>query len=481
MRPGPMYSSRPRRSHRRTAGVAALLVVALAACKAAEWRFGFPYELWWFWLFAVAWAHRALIPSLTVFFSLGGAAAANEAGLWAGQPDGILRFAVMAAVFTGASLGLGEALRQRARAVETLAGTRARWKASRAEAARFRTLIDSTSMGIMTVSARGQILTANDAAHRLLSLEPGQLPGRYVTSHLPPLGGLQYPAPDEGNRLRAAMECRAWRRDGMVFDAQVHLSQFQGPAGPELGVLFCDRTVWALEEDAVPLLHTYRIGHLAACADLHEIRNLSFAVGALCREFQARPDGSSHELLRSLQDLAIGLGRLAGHELRAQSEGGVTRLDLHQFAGEARALLAQIFAGTGVELQWEAPPDLPPVWADPEGLLQVLLNLAQNSRRAFGPSPAPRVVSIRATANQGHVLVHFCDSAAAPERPEVLFHPVVRGPDVMNLGLYIARALLHSFGGDLRYRRQGRCACFVLELLTADTAACMATGAATAA
>ena len=40
-----------------------------------------------------------------------------------------------------------------------------------------------------------------------------------------------------------------------------------------------------------------------------------------------------------------------------------------------------------IEVIWNVPADLPPVWADRHSLLQVLLNLTKNSQRALEQSP----------------------------------------------------------------------------------------------
>jgi len=449
-------------------GIFVSLVVLLIGCKAAEWYWGWPSRYWWFWILLVGLAHRTLTRGPILMFSLAGAAAANAGGLWAWQPDAWLRFAVMAVVGASTSLLMGAAIRQRDHVLAALNQARSSLKASEELGARFRALIDSSGVGIMTVSGEGKILTANLAAHRLLDFQGDELAGRFVTSYLPPLGGLLNIHP-EGDSFRSEMECRAWSRHGRVFNAQVCFSTFQGPSGPELGVLFNDSTLWAPEEGGVPLAAKSCVSCLSTCVDLHEMRNLAFAIGALCRDFLDRPADEQKSVLETLQNLARGISRLSSRELRPHSEGGLRQLEFDWLTREVKPLLLGLFEGSGVELEWSVPQQLPAVWADSEALLDVFLNLAKNSLNASSEQRAPRVVAVGAIEKRGRVFVRFCDSGTDVESSAEMFQPVRQGPDMLKMGLWVSRALLRTFGGELRSERDHGHLCFVLELLAAGS------------
>ena len=71
-------------------------------------------------------------------------------------------------------------------------------------------------------------------------------------------------------------------------------------------------------------------------------------------------------------------------------------------------------------------PDLPPVWADPHSLLQVLLNLTKNSERALAEEATKRIeISARATGNEATIRV--TDSGPGIQSPEMLFQPFQKG------------------------------------------------------
>ncbi|MCX6625074.1 MAG: ATP-binding protein, partial [Acidobacteria bacterium] len=100
--------------------------------------------------------------------------------------------------------------------------------------------------------------------------------------------------------------------------------------------------------------------------------------------------------------------------------------------------------------------------ADHHGLLQVFLNLTSNSRRAMENSEQ-RMLSVHARQLDEVVVVRFQDSGSGIELPDALFRPFQPGVQT-GLGLYVSRAIVRSFGGDLRYEATPRGACFTVSL-----------------
>ncbi len=106
---------------------------------------------------------------------------------------------------------------------------------------------------------------------------------------------------------------------------------------------------------------------------------------------------------------------------------------------------------------------LPPVWTDRHSLLQVLLNLAKNSRRALEGAELKKI-DISVTVEHGIVALRVCDTGPGIDPAEKLFQPLQKGADETGLGLFLSRAFVRSFGGDLRYDPSARGCCFVIEL-----------------
>jgi C4-dicarboxylate-specific signal transduction histidine kinase len=117
----------------------------------------------------------------------------------------------------------------------------------------------------------------------------------------------------------------------------------------------------------------------------------------------------------------------------------------------------------GIECTWILEPGLPPVWADQTNLIQVFLNLTTNSRRALSPKK-DKMLSVSARSEGHRVLVEFTDNGGGVDTPERLFHPFQAGAQQSGLGLYLSRAFMRSFGGELRYKALPGRACFIVEL-----------------
>ena len=112
------------------------------------------------------------------------------------------------------------------------------------------------------------------------------------------------------------------------------------------------------------------------------------------------------------------------------------------------------------------------VWADRYGLIQVFLNLAKNSQRAMMSTETKRL-RIATSEENGKVAIRFEDTGIGVVSPENLFRPFQRGAQSSGLGLYVSRAIMRSFGGELVYepRSEGSCFAVILPLhVTAEEA-----------
>jgi C4-dicarboxylate-specific signal transduction histidine kinase len=101
--------------------------------------------------------------------------------------------------------------------------------------------------------------------------------------------------------------------------------------------------------------------------------------------------------------------------------------------------------------------------ADPHGLLQVFLNLARNSHRAVQETPR-RELDIVVELKESQVLIHFEDSGPGIASPQHLFQAFQQGAGGAGLGLYVSRAVVRSYGGDLRFDPKAARPRFTIEL-----------------
>ena len=97
------------------------------------------------------------------------------------------------------------------------------------------------------------------------------------------------------------------------------------------------------------------------------------------------------------------------------------------------------------------------------GLFQAFLNLSKNGHRAVVDS-TPRELVITVSAEGGRATISFHDSGPGVAEPDRLFAPFQPGANGSGLGLYVSRAMMRSYGGDLRLEQTARGACFRVEV-----------------
>jgi len=130
---------------------------------------------------------------------------------------------------------------------------------------------------------------------------------------------------------------------------------------------------------------------------------------------------------------------------------------------ELRVLIEPSFREAEVTVNWRIETGLPLVWADAYGLLQAFLNLARNSQRAMQTCER-RELSIAATAEEASVVIRFEDTGVGIRSAQHLFRPFQQGADGTGLGLYVSRAIVRSFRGELRYEPRTAGCCFAVVL-----------------
>jgi C4-dicarboxylate-specific signal transduction histidine kinase len=130
---------------------------------------------------------------------------------------------------------------------------------------------------------------------------------------------------------------------------------------------------------------------------------------------------------------------------------------------EARVVMDASFRDSGCVVAWKIANGLPLVQADRHSLLQVFLNLARNSQHAMRDTKV-QTLSVEALEENDMIAVRFHDTGPGVARPDDLFKPFQPGAQATGLGLYISRAVLRSYGGDLRHEPTSQGSSFVVEL-----------------
>jgi signal transduction histidine kinase len=361
------------------------------------------------------------------------------------------------------SLGVARGYR---REMENLARIEKEVGARQAAEGQLKFLIENSPAAILTMTAGGEILLANPAAHRLVGVPEGLLPGRRIARYVPALGSI--PPPGESSGIfRTEMQTRGQRENGEVFLADVFFSTYATPAGPRLAALLLDSSEHLREREETGLQQLLAGSRILVAAVSHEVRNVCGAIGLMHENLVRGGSLSGNQDFEALGSLVGTLSRIASLELK-QNTGGQPpeTTDLNEVLTDFRIVLEPSCAESDINVQWEIPDNLPLVEADRRSLLQVLLNLGNNSRRAL-EGAADKAIQVSAVAGPGGVSIRFTDSGPGIPAGQRLFQPLQRGADGTGLGLYLSRAFMRSFRGDLRHDPQCPGCSFVLDLAAA--------------
>jgi signal transduction histidine kinase len=138
-------------------------------------------------------------------------------------------------------------------------------------------------------------------------------------------------------------------------------------------------------------------------------------------------------------------------------------VDLAEVIDDLLIVLEPYCAESDITMRWNIPEKLPSVWADRHSLLQVFLNLTKNSQRALEAADLKKI-DVSVAVEHRIVSMRVCDNGPGITSPEKLFQPLQRSAESTGLGLFLSRALMRSFGGDLRHDPDAPGCCFVIEL-----------------
>ncbi|EEG07139.1 ATP-binding protein [Pseudogulbenkiania ferrooxidans] len=196
----------------------------------------------------------------------------------------------------------------------------------------------------------------------------------------------------------------------------------------------------------------------------HELRTPLTSIRALSEILRDDPDIPPPERQR-FHAIIVGeterLTRLVNQTLDlAKIESGnaewhTTEIDLKQLVAQSAEATGQLFRDKEVTLSLELPQRVPPLLADRDRLIQVMLNLLSNAAKFVGRGGR---VTVRLAETPEGLRVDVADNGKgiAPEEQQLIFERFRQGgggmtdkPAGTGLGLPISRHIIEHFGGRL--------------------------------
>jgi two-component system sensor kinase FixL len=381
--------------------------------------------------------------------------------------SGVPRDIMVFSAFFGMGIFVYEVVRSRKVALTHLKQIEGESEARRDAEEQLEVLVESSPAAIFTTDGQGEVLLANDAAHRMFALLPGSMSGKSIRTFLPAL--LNVPALDEKRQsFRTVMQCRGRRQNGEVFLADIWFSTYRTSAGPRLAAMVIDTSEDLRTREEFSLNQLLASSRILVGAVSHEIRNVCGAIAVVHENLARGGTLASNKDFEALGTLVLALEKIAGMDLR-QSANQAAQMDLQSFLEELRIIIEPSLGEDGVECKWEIAAGLPMVWADRQSLMQVFLNLSKNAARAMDGETIRELTILAEPAKHG-VSVRIRDTGSGVANPERLFRPFQPGAQATGLGLYLSRAFMRSFRGDLRFEPEPHGSSFIVELSPAPDA-----------
>ena len=405
-------------------------------------------------LVAAAYLPRSAIFLVSALIAIGWARLALE-------PPNAGGLVISLLAFTGTGLFAGELIRNRRLSLELFEKKRQENDLRRQAEHEARALLDSTPAAMLTVDSEFRIGKANQAAWKMFGV-PSSPEGDPVERYVPALAEIMR-SKGAAQFAPSMIEARGRRVDGQEFYLNAWVSVHSGAGGLSLTAVLLDVTEQVRDHAEAGLRQLLSNSRIIAGAVSHELRNLAAAASILHRNMRGVPRIEVSADYKALGTVIESVRKLSSTELSATSSGVPEQdVDLAALLHELRTIITPEYQRAGIGLAWEIADELPNVRVERSGLLQVLLNLGRNSRGVLEGQKDGRL-TITAYTLPGSVLIRFSDNGPGISSAERLFQPFQPGASSTGLGLFVSRAIIRTFGGELHHtQRPGEC-CFIIE------------------
>ncbi|HEX5041641.1 MAG TPA: ATP-binding protein [Candidatus Polarisedimenticolaceae bacterium] len=322
-------------------------------------------------------------------------------------------------------------------------------------------VIDGAAEAIVTLDARGRVVSWNRAAHQIYGWAPAEMLGqRAIDVLVPDDPGIRAEAERREQRLHAGETLRDEgavhvRQDGKRIEVRLTRSPLYDGGGVYQGSTGIIRDVTLVKEMETRLAEQQQlaaVGELAAIV-AHEVRNPLAGIRGGCEIMLEGyvPGETRHEIGTEILRQVDRLNHMVQDLLLYARPRALTASlsDLHQVLDRCLSLLREDLRGE-VEVVRRFDREIPPLPLDVRQMEQVFLNVLQNAVQAIN-GPGRIVLATRRALGRVEVVVSDSGPGIAPATMERIFKPFfTTKAQGTGLGLAIVRNIVHAHGGTIQ-------------------------------
>ena len=313
--------------------------------------------------------------------------------------------------------------------------------------------VDLLPDGVVVADGDGLVRLLNHRAALMLGISPDAAEGKPLDDVLgvtnqEGAGWCACVRPYDGLVIRTGVPEQSWvlpTGDEVLVAARIHRAPSRGPITEVAVSLRSGRARARLDRERSDLVATVA----------HELRSpltgVKGFVQALLNRWDRLNDEQKKLMLTTVHADSDRLSRLIT-ELLDVARLDTGRLSMHQRPCDVGQLTHRVIesvrAGAPHQIEYDAPEDLPGIWADPDKFTQVLTNVLENAIR-HGADPVS--VTARSEGDLVAVQVDDCGDGIAPDIRQRAFTKFwttgQRGGS--GLGLYLVNGLVRAHGGTV--------------------------------
>jgi PAS domain S-box-containing protein len=328
-----------------------------------------------------------------------------------------------------------------------------------------RSILESSSSGILTLDKKGNITAVNPEAARILQVDPNRTLSVRIDEAARSHPGLRIFAELFRNPVSQTREYDYIGDDGLQHSVEVTVSPLKDEGGREAGTLFFfkDQTEKKrIGEQIQRMSKLASIGQLAA-GIAHEIRNPVMGIAATMELIgdSLEPDHPQRGLLtKSLEEIER-MDNIIGELLSLAQPRRMNPqpADVNRLIGDAADFLSSLCQKEDVELILRGDPLVPLVPMDRKALREVVVNVALNAIQSMKgkgkktltiatASPDLRLYNMEPGSVQ--ITIDDTGEGISPEIRDKIFDPFfTTRPDGTGLGLYNCHRIIEAHNGAI--------------------------------